>query len=258
MAIITLTTDFGIRDPFSGVMKGVIYSICPKAEIVDLTHEVPPQDIYYANFIIRTCYRYFPKGTIHVCVVDPGVGSTRRPILIQTSNYIFIGPDNGVFTTIIQTENIICAIELTNNKFFLPEVSQTFHGRDIFAPVAAHLAKGTTPKAFGNKLKKEELNTLLIKQLVKKEGSFIGYIQFIDHFGNLITNVPNNVVPSKIIGKIGKHSFEGLVSSFSEAKSNQLTAIKGSSGYIELFIYKGSAAKFASANIGEELEVIKT
>ena len=157
MPIITLTTDFGNDDPFDGVIKGVILNICPQANIVDLTHNISPQDIYQANFLLDSCYQYFPKKTIHVCVVDPGVGTKRRPILIQTKGYFFIGPDNGVFTSIIKKEKNIKIIELTEKKYWLKNVSQTFHGRDIFSPVAAHLASGVNVKNFGKLINKENL-----------------------------------------------------------------------------------------------------
>lgn len=255
MKIITLTTDFGYLDPFAGVMKGVIYSICPNVKIVDLTHDISPQDIWKGNFVIRSAYRYFPKGTIHVCVIDPGVGSLRKPILIETTSYFFIGPDNGLLTTIIETENIKSVFELTNNKYFLQEVSQTFHGRDIFAPVAAHLAVGKAPKEFGKEINIESLTKIQIPKLIKGKNSYTGIVQFIDHFGNLITNIPNNLISSKVTGKVKNLEFTGLVTSFGEGEANKLTAIKGSSGYIEIFINKGSAQKLTNTNISDEVEL---
>lgn len=256
MQIITLTTDFGSSDPFSGILKGIIYHIYPEAKIVDITHDISPQNINKANFVLRSTYRYFPKKTIHVCVVDPGVGSKRRPILIETSNYFFIGPDNGVFSTIIESENIKTVIELTNRQFWLVDVSQTFHGRDIFAPVSAHLAKGKQVKEFGKVIEKESLVTLPVKLLIKNKDCVKGCIQFIDHFGNIITNIPNDLPTKHLKGKILGHQFTGLVSSFSEAKDCMLTAIRGSSGYIEIFINKGSAAKNINAKVDDEVEIV--
>ncbi len=255
MPIITLTTDFGNDDPFDGVMKGVILNICSKVKIVDLTHNISPQDIYQANFLLNSCYQYFPKKTIHVCVVDPGVGSLRKPILIETKNYYFIGPDNGLFTAILEKENIQNVYELTERKYWLKKVSQTFHGRDIFAPVAGHLANGIKPRQFGRKFKKENLVTLLTNKPIKTKIGYKGIIQYIDHFGNLITNIPNDGLPLTISGNFKKHSFKGPVSSFAKAILKQLTAIKGSSGYMELFIFKGNAAKYTHTNVGEKIEV---
>lgn len=255
MKIITLTTDFGYLDPFAGVMKGVIYSICPNVKIVDLTHDISPQDIWKGNYVIKSAYRYFPKGTIHVCVIDPGVGSLRKPILIETTSYFFIGPDNGLFTSIIETENIKSVFELTNDKYFLQEVSQTFHGRDIFAPVAAHLAAGKLPKEFGKEINIESLTKIQIPKLIKDKNSYTGIVQFIDHFGNLITNIPNNLISSKVTGKVKNTEFTGLVNSFGEGEANKLTAIKGSSGYMEIFINKGNAQKLTNTNISDGVEL---
>lgn len=267
MSIITLTTDFGGNDPFFGIMKGVILSIYPEARIEDITHDISPQDIWQANFVLQASYHYFPKSTIHVCVVDPGVGSQRRPILIETKKYFFTGPDNGIFTGILEKENIVNVVELTEKKYWLPKVSQTFHGRDIFAPVAGHLAKqeigetakgrrGDIVKKFGREIDKDNLTRLPIPEPIKNKKSYLGIVQYIDHFGNLITNIPNNNVPGKISGKVKDINFNGLVSSFSNAQGGKLTAIKGSSGFLELFVYKQNAAKVAKIVVGEPIEVL--
>jgi len=253
--IITLTTDFGGNDPFFGIMKGVILKICSKARIEDITHDISPQDIWQANFILQSSYHYFPKGTIHVCVVDPGVGTRRKPLLIQTKNYYFIGPDNGLFTGILNKENVIKVIELTEKKYWLKNISNTFHGRDIFSPVAAHLAKGIKPETLGNPIPKQKLAKLEISKPIKLKNSFIGIVQYIDHFGNLITNIPNDEVPLKINGKVKNKTFSGLVSSFSQAHDNKLTAIKGSSGFIELFINKKNAAKSTGIKLKDNVQI---
>lgn len=261
MKTITLTTDFGNDDPFDGVMKGVILNIYPDAQIVDLTHNIAPQDIYQANFLLSECYQYFPKGTIHVCVVDPGVGSQRKPVLVETKNCFFIGPDNGLFTSILDKEEVVTVVELTEKKYWLEKVSQTFHGRDIFAPVAAHLAKHTVEmsrcdvSAFGKKISKQNLIRLKLNKAIKTENGFNGIIQYIDHFGNLISNIPNDSVNGKILGDIKNHSFGGLVQSFADADKNTLTAIKGSSGYIELFIFKDNAQKYTDAKVCDEIKI---
>ena len=256
MSIITLTTDFGSSNPFFGIMKGVILSIYQDARIEDITHDIAPQNIYEANFVIQSSYHYFPKGTIHVCVVDPGVGNTRKPVLIQTENYMFIGPDNGIFTGIINKENILNVIELTETKYWLENISQTFHGRDIFAPVAAYLAKGENSLNFGKKIKTENLTRLNISRPIKKKDSYIGSVQFIDHFGNIITDIPNSEIQGNITGKVKNNDFKGLVLSFSEANSNDLYAIKGSNGYIEIFINKGNAGRYTNATIGDTVKIM--
>ena len=258
MQIITLTTDFGYSDPFSGLIKGVIYKICPGAKIVDLTHNIPPQDIWSANFILSASYNYFPKGTIHLCIVDPGVGSLRKPLLIETRNCFFIGPDNGLFTSIIENEKIVRIVELTEKKYWLKTISQTFHGRDIFSPVAAYLAKGIPSKSFGKAIKKENLVRLPVNSLIKNKNSYTGIVQYIDHFGNLITNIPHHNVPKKIRGKIKNFNFQGLVSSYSEVKTtsaNKLFVIRGSSGYLELFVNKGNAAKVTGSKMKDKVKI---
>lgn len=255
MSIITLTTDFGNTDPYVGIMKGVILSICPDAKIVDISHNITPQNIQEANWILRCSYTYFRKGTIHVCVVDPGVGSTRKPILLEISNYFFIGPDNGIFTAILELGIIKNIIELTEEKYWLKNISKTFHGREIFAPVAAHLANGVNPKEFGRTIEIKDLTKLPTYDLIKKEKACIGVIQYIDRFGNLITNIPDAFLSQKITGKIKNIEFGGLVSSYSEGEKNKLFAIIGSHGFLELSINKGSAVKLTKAKVGDKVEL---
>ncbi|MBI1858502.1 MAG: SAM-dependent chlorinase/fluorinase [Candidatus Melainabacteria bacterium] len=255
MSFITLTTDFGSRDPFAGILKGVIYSINPNAKITDITNDVSPQNIQQANFILKTSYRFFPKNSIHLCVVDPGVGSARKPLLIETSDYFFIGPNNGIFSTIIETENIKQVIELTEKKYWLPEVSQTFHGRDIFAPIAAFLSQGKNPKHFGNQINVNELITLPKLEMRQNKNTIAAQVQFIDHFGNIITNIPNDILFDSIKGTINNHNFDGLVQSFSGSNDKNLSAIKGSSGYMEIFIRNGNAAHTINAKFGDKLTV---
>lgn len=255
MQIITLTTDFGSTDPYTGILKGVILNIFPYSKTVDITHNISPQDLYQASWTIENSYHYFPHKTIHLCIIDPGVGSSRKPLLIETKNYFFIGPDNGIFTAILEKETIVSIIELTEKKYWLQNISQTFHGRDIFASVAAHLAKGTAPKDFGRPLEKEKLVKLPLNNLIKNEKSCIGTVQHIDHFGNIITNIPATILSDKISGKFKGHDFKGPVLNYSDAELNKLFIIKGSNGYIELFINKGNAAKITNAKIGDKVEV---
>lgn len=256
MKIITLTTDFGSTDPFIGAMKGVILNICSNVRIEDITCDISLCDIRHANFVLQTSYHYFPKGTIHLCVVDPGVGSARKPILIESKNYCFIGPDNGLFTGVLEKEKIKSVIELTEKKYWLKNTSKTFHGRDIFSPVAAHLASGVKVKKFGKVISKNKLTKLPTSKLHKSKNKFTGIVQYIDHFGNLITSIPNGATPECIRGKVNGYNFNGLVKSFSYAKKNKLTATCGSSGYIEIFVYKGSAAKKTGSKVNDKVEIL--
>jgi len=256
MSLITLTTDFGITDPFVAIMKGVILSIYPKAQIIDITHNIPPQDIAYANWVIRCSFHYFPKDTIHVCVVDPGVGTKRKPILLETTNHFFIGPDNGIFTSILEQQIILNAIELNKKEYWLKNISQTFHGREIFSPVAAHLASGIKPKDLGRSIDIKDLVRLPLYKTTKTNNGYVGSIQQIDNFGNLITNIPDTFVKKNIQGKINNHEFIGLAENYTENESNKLFAIIGSHGFLELSVSRGSAAKLTNAKVGDEVEVI--
>lgn len=255
MQIITLTTDFGNTDPYAGILKGVILNIFPYAKVVNITHNISPQDIWQANWTLESSYYYFPHGTIHLCVVDPGVGSLRKPVLIETKNYFFIGPNNGIFTGILEKEHLVNVIELTEKKYWLADISQTFHARDVFAPVAAHLSKGITPKDFGKILQKEELSKLPQSNFSKNEKGCMGTVKHIDRFGNIITNIPDSSLPNKVCGKFKTMDFKGFVSSYSEGEPNKLFAIKGSSGYLELFINRGNVSKVTNAKVGDKVEV---
>jgi S-adenosylmethionine hydrolase len=187
--IITLTTDFGTHDWFVGTMKGVILGIAPRAAIVDLTHEIPAGDIRAGAFALAAGFRFFPKGTVHVAVVDPGVGGARKAIAVQTSNYLFVGPDNGVLSLALAREKIKSVHSLGNANYFLRPISHTFHGRDIFAPVAAHLSRGTPMHKFGPARK--DFIRLPWPQPRVRRGCIEGEVVFIDRFGNAITNIEN-------------------------------------------------------------------
>ena len=255
MSVITLTTDFGETDPAVGTIKGVIYNIYPEAKIVNITNNIAQQDIWQANFVLSNSYSYFPKGSIHLCIVDPGVGGLRKPVLITSRNYFFIGPDNGIFTGILEKEEVTSVTELTEKKYWLKDISNTFHGRDIFSPVAANLAKGEIPEKFGKSIKKESLHSLPLSKPVKNGNALKGLVQYIDRFGNLITNIPNEYVIDKVFGKFKNFHFTGLMSSYSKGEPKKLFAIKGSHGFIELSINKGNAAKLTSAEVGDKVEL---
>ena len=191
--IITLLTDFGTRDGFVAAMKGVILNINPKIQIVDISHEVPPQDINCANFILYSYYRYFPKGTIHLCVIDPGVGTKRQILCVRTENYYFLAPDNGLLSLVLNEEKVRKIVSLSNRKYFLKPISATFHGRDIFASAAAHLSCGLKMEKLGERVSNLYLLKEAIPTISKRGTSLEGEIIHIDRFGNLVTNITNKV-----------------------------------------------------------------
>ena len=254
--IITLTTDFGLVDPFVAVMKGVILGIAPNAQLVDVTHEIGSYDILGAALLIDSSYRYFPEGTIHVIVVDPGVGSERRPMAAAANGHIFVAPDNGVLSLVLKGESttpIPAAYHITNESLFRSPVSNTFHGRDIFAPVAAHLARGAPIESVGPRIV-----DFLRKPLPepRPQGNRLaGVILRIDKFGNIITNLRRENLSSDFSIKIAGLSITRLCSSFSEAESGEFFAIEGSTGFLELALNRGSAAEKLNVEPGEEIEL---
>jgi S-adenosyl-L-methionine hydrolase (adenosine-forming) len=238
--IITLTTDFGNRDHYVGSMKGVIYNINPDVTITDITHEIPAHDVFSAAFTLRSFVPYFPKETIHIVVVDPGVGSVRKPIALEADEKFFVGPDNGVFTYVILESESFRAYEISNPKYFLSRVSFTFHGRDIFAPAAAHLSLGVSIGDFGERL----LNPFMleIKEPDIGQEEIIGEVIYEDTFGNLITNIPGSMVDSNSRLYVCDILITGVSKSYSEASEGELLAVIGSSGFIELSVNRGRAA----------------
>jgi S-adenosyl-L-methionine hydrolase (adenosine-forming) len=243
--MITLTTDFGLADHFAGTMKGVIATIAPRVPVVDITHLVERFNILDGAFTIAEAYAYWPKKTIHVVVVDPGVGTSRRPILVEAAGQYFIGPDNGVFSMIYLREPKYKVRVITNDKFFLPKYSRTFHGRDIFAPSAAHLAAATKPAQFG-KLIADPVHLANLTPQRSGKRVWTGAILKVDHFGNLITNFR----VSDFAGMATRH-FEMLVGiqivqrfalNYQECNIGDVFVIEGSSGYLEVSTTQGSAA----------------
>lgn len=250
--LITLTTDFGSTDHFAGTMKGVILGIQPAAEIVDITHDVQAFEIPDGAFTIAQAYRHFPKRTIHVVVVDPGVGSTRRPLLAEMAGQFFIAPDNGVLSMIFAREKPKVR-HITNERYFLRPVSRTFHGRDVFAPVAAHLASGITPARFG-KLIDDYLRLTFDRPVQTGKNAWTGSILKVDRFGNLITNLhidqfPNlQVRPFQLLA--GGKPVTRLALTFTECAPDELFVLVGSSGYLEVATNQGSAAKTLGCGAG--------
>src|SRR4030043_768563 len=256
--IITLLTDFGTKDHYVASMKGVILSINPRCLPIDITHQVNPHDIREGAFILANAYSYFPKGTIHLSVVDPGVGGIRKPILIVTPHHFFIGPDNGLFTLVAQREKVKKVVVLTEQKYFLPKLSTTFHGRDIFAPVAAHLSLGIKPDAFGYEI--DSVKRLGFETPVVKEGKLLGKIFHIDTFGNLISNIDEKIFVRFTMGhpyviSVGKRKIHCLGKGYWEGKKGEPIALFGSSGLLEISINKGNAQKALKVKRGDRVIV---
>jgi S-adenosylmethionine hydrolase len=255
--IISLTTDFGVSDHFVGTMKGVILGIAPDADIVDITHDVPPFEIPEGAFAIAEAYRYFPKGTIHVVVVDPGVGTARRAILAEAAGQYFIAPDNGVLTIIYEREKHKVRV-MTNERFFLPARSRTFHGRDVFAPAAAHLAGGAKPAQFGKTISDYAQLGMLKPQRVGKR-IWSGTVIKADRFGNLITNLHidefDAVRERPFELSVGLRRVDRLCGAYGEAAPGDLFAIVGSSGYLEVSVNQGSASKTLGCTGGAPVEL---
>jgi S-adenosylmethionine hydrolase len=258
--IITLLTDFGSQDYFVGAMKGAILSVNPTAEIVDITHEIRPQDIEAAAFNLLATYKDFPDATIHVAVVDPGVGSKRRPILIECGSHFFVGPDNGIFSWIYEREGSSRAIHLTNERFFRHPVSATFHGRDIFAPVAAALSTGAPITEFGDQLSDiVQLDPLL--PTVSSDGSINGRVIHIDRFGNCITNLTlealrDDLSPKLVIGDREITSFRKYFAD-ADCKEDEVFAIMGSAGFLEIAAASSSASAILKARPGQPVSLIR-
>jgi S-adenosylmethionine hydrolase len=247
--IITLTTDFGLSDPFVGIMKGVILGIAPDVQIVDISHDIRSYDVVEAAFLIDSTYRYFPEGTVHVVVVDPGVGSARRPIAASTRGHFFLAPDNGVLSAVFGAE----VYHITNRSLFLDSVSQTFHGRDIFSPVAAHLVKGTPIESVGPRIL-DFLKRPLPKPRPQGDKT-VGTVLRIDKFGNIITNLRRRDLSDDFTIHVAGLAITRLRSSFSEAERGEFFAIEGSTGFIELALDQGSAADKLNVERGDEIEV---
>jgi S-adenosyl-L-methionine hydrolase (adenosine-forming) len=240
LPVITLLTDFGTADYFVGAVKGAILSVNPNVTIVDITHEIPAQDIETGAFMLLAAYRTFPRGTIHVAVVDPGVGSARRPIVVAANDHLFVGPDNGLFSYIYDREPVHKTFHVTADKYFRPEPSSTFHGRDIFAPVAAALSTGVKPEQFG-----PEINDAVRLPSLETPLRII----HIDRFGNCVTNLSPDV-KSLTINGITIDSFRNF---YGEASEEELFMISGSAGFLELSVKGRSAAQVLGAKRGDTI-----
>jgi S-adenosylmethionine hydrolase len=273
-SIMTITSDFGLSDGYVAAMKGTILDINPEVNLVDICHDIKPQNISQAAFVLSTAYPFFPKKTIHLVVVDPGVGTERKAIILRTPLADFVAPDNGVLSYVIErftsqpladdndarqieVRPEVEAVALTESRFWRTPVSPTFHGRDIFAPVAAFLSLGFPPINFGKSI--TSVTMLPLPRPYKAlDGSILGHILHIDGFGNLITDIRNDDLPETrepLNIEIGRHVISGLSRTYAEGE--RLLALIGSSGYLEISLKGGSAHAFLEVEVGGELRVKK-
>lgn len=264
--IITLLSDFGLKDPYVGIMKGVIHNIIgaftptpylPMRDqgvtTIDITHDVEPQNIGEAAFLVEEYYRFFPSGTIHLAIVDPAVGSARRPIILSKDNQFFVGPDNGIFTLLMDNDPVVNLIE--NPDFMLKDVSSTFHGRDIFAPAAAYLSKGVPVSAFGKSVTEPVRAQGMLASI--EGNSLKGEVVRFDRFGNAITNIKDDFLKDFLHGpsfevRIAGMTFSAVNKSYYE---DTFTCLIGSSGYLEFGYYKGSFEEMTKIRKGEQVTI---
>lgn len=260
MNLITFTTDFGTRDWFVGTMKGVVLGINSRARVVDITHEIPSGDIRAGAFALAASCSFFPKGTIHVAVVDPGVGSTRKGIAVKTRNYVFVGPDNGVLSLAIGKHEIEAIHSLENETYFLKPVSTTFHGRDIFSPVAAHLSRGVQLQKFGPR--QSDFVELKWSAPRRLKNGISGEVVYIDKFGNSITNIRGEILgrsPNRVCQVLGKKVIRcPLVDFYQAVPPGKPAAIISSSGFLEIAVNGGSAEKQLGLRLGIRVVVLSS
>jgi S-adenosylmethionine hydrolase len=257
--IITLTTDFGSSDGFVGIVKGVILSLSPQARLVDLSHDIASWDVGAASWIIWNGHRFFPPGTIHLCVVDPAVGSTsQRGIILTDGSAFFVGPDNGIFTLLLEEQREWRSIELTNKELWRKEVSATFHTRDIYGPVCAHLANGKTTADFGAEVPMDTVTRLPVQKARQEGNAWEGSIVYIDKFGNMVSNIPAQAVKpgwrcsvkGAFIAKVG--------TTYASAPKEEFSAFVGSHGYLEVGAYQANAAEIWGGSVGASVRLEPT
>ncbi|MDQ7822846.1 MAG: SAM-dependent chlorinase/fluorinase [Candidatus Eremiobacteraeota bacterium] len=251
MALLGLLTDFGTQDAFAGIMKAVIYSLSPGATVVDISHGVPPRDVAAGALMLESAFPYFPGGSVFAAVIDPGVGTSRQALLMEGGGYFFVAPDNGLLTLAARRIGTVKLYSVTCGKYFLPAVSSTFHGRDIFAPVAAYLLNGVSPGEFGEEIR--EMVTLPFPEVTCGEERLEGEIVAIDRFGNLISNIRVEHLKGRplrtVLFRHQRH--EGVACSYEEGGGKPWSALFNSSGALELFVYGASASEALCAGRGE-------
>ncbi len=256
--IITLTTDFGLQDHYVSAMKAVMVGIAPEVRFVDVSHEIPPQDIMAGAWVVRNTAFLYPPGTVHLVVVDPGVGTSRHPVVLKVKDQYFVGPDNGVFSLFFN-EFEYQACKLNNKKYWRKGVSRTFHGRDLFAPVAAHLSNGVSMEEIGEPI--EDLVTYHWAVPISDKDGIQGWVVHIDRFGNLITNISENLIEDHIKRKdvkiyVGNTMLNQVVTTFGDVEEGEPAAFIGSSGMLEIGINKGNAARMLSVDKGAQISIV--
>jgi len=261
MKLITLLTDFGLRDGYVGVMKGVIWTICPDAHIADLTHTVEPQNIRQGALALALSFPYYPAGTVHVAVVDPGVGTARRPIAARIGEQYFVAPDNGLLSPVLDEAERqglqVNIVHLNRPQYWLDDISHVFHGRDIFSPAAAHLARGVLLEALGDPITDPMRFSLPVAALI--DGGMRGCILLVDNYGNLYSNIPLEALqaydPAGLRIRIAGQEIKGLLPSFGYGQAGSLVAVHGTYGSLTVAVVNGSAAEFLGAGVDTPLEV---
>lgn len=256
--IITLTTDFGLQDYYVSAMKGVILQNAPDARLVDISHEIPPQDIMAGSWVLKNSSMLFPSGTVHLVVIDPGVGTRRKPVALEVRDQYFVGPDNGIFSLLTRDEHFR-AVHLTQQSFWRADPSGTFHGRDIFAPVAAHLSEGADFKTLGEPI--EELETYRWAVPIADKDGIQGWVIHIDKFGNLITNISSSLI-DEVIGTaevkiyVGNTILDEILHTFGSVPDGEPVAYIGSSGMLEVAINKGNAKEMLGVQKGAQISLV--
>jgi S-adenosylmethionine hydrolase len=261
LPLITLTSDFGLQDGFVGAMKGVVLGLCPQARLVDLSHAVPPQDVLAGALLLARAAPWFPPGTVHLAVVDPGVGTGRRGLAARFGGAFFVGPDNGLCTPLLEGAEAhglpVEIFELANPDYQLASVSRTFHGRDVFAPAAAHLARGVPLAEFGPPV--PDPVRLALPRAERTTEGWSAHIIAIDVFGNLATDLSVDRIqdPARVVVRCAGHEVRGLVRAYGERPAGTLVALSDSAGRLELAVVNGSAAQRTGAGIGATVEVVE-
>ena len=260
MTVLSITTDFGLTNGFVGVMKGVVYRIAPEVKIVDISHLIAAQNVLEGAYVMWRAVPFFPPGSVHVGVVDPGVGTKRRPIGARLGDQYFIAPDNGLLTPLIleaeRKGEAVDFVHLDNPKFWLPKVSNTFHGRDIFAPSAAYLAAGVPLMELGTPISDPIL--LDLPRPEKTDNGWLAHVKIIDIFGNLTTDLPVEALEGRrdVLIQIHGHEIEGITDSYGHRDAGELVAVVDSESYIEIAVVNGSAARNLGVQVGDTVEVI--
>jgi len=265
MPLITLLTDFGLRDEYVGVMKGVIAGIAPRARVVDITHAIDPQDVVHGAFILAAAYAYFPVGSIHLAVVDPGVGGARRIIAVECAGHRFVAPDNGLLERVLDGHADIRVVAVENRRYFLAQVSQTFHGRDIFAPVGAHLANGLPLIRLGSGVGRNTLAAGVVPRCkLADAGRIEGRVVAVDRFGNLMTNIDagtlrgltRGATTDRVVVELAGARIDGIATSYGQVARNAPLSIWGSRGLLEISVNQGDAARILGVGKGDGVRVM--